>query len=101
MVRNVFERGVIVWGEIERADGQLKVRLRSLDVREAAGTKDWWQEYTLAPATLKTEGERIAREILVNARLVTFLRVKLDAYWPAGLYHFDNIWITEEPVEAE
>jgi len=97
MVKNVFEQGVVVWGEIHKEDTRMKLQLRSLDVREAAGTKDLWDERTIAAGQLTAESEKIARKIFVNSRPVTFLRVKLDAYWPPGLYYFDNIRITEEP----
>jgi len=97
MVKNVFERGVVVWGEIHKEDTRLRIQLRSLDVREAAGTKDMWDERTIPVDQLAAESENIARKIFVNARPVTFLRVKLDAYWPPGLYYFDNISVTEEP----
>lgn len=102
MVQNVFKRAVVVWGEIGRQDdGGLEVRLRSLDVRENAGTKDWWHTLKIAPRDLDTAGEPLAQAILVNARLVTFLRVKLDAYYPVGKYYFDNVCITEEPADKE
>lgn len=97
MVQNVFTRGVVTWGEIHQQNGKLKLQLRSLDVREAAGTKDMWEEHIIAPDQLISESKKLAKKIFINSRPVTFLRVKLDAYWPAGLYHFDNICITEEP----
>ena len=101
MVQNVFTRGVVVWGEIHQEAGKLRLQVRSLDVREAAGTKDMWDERVIAPDQLAAESGKLAEKIFVNARPVTFLRVKLDAYWPAGLYHFDNVSITEEPDHAE
>jgi len=100
IVRTRFGRGVVVWGEVAPQDAELKVRLRSLDVRPDATTKDWWNERTVKPDALEREAERIAADIVENARLVTFLRVKLDAYWPPGDYYFDNVWITEEPEDA-
>ena len=99
MVENEFDRGVVVWGEIVKEGPKLKLRLRSLDVRKDSPTKDWWHERIIDAGRLAAESDKIAQTILVNARLVTFLRVKLDAYWPAGLFYFDNVCITEEPEE--
>lgn len=97
LVQNRLGRGVIVWGDVQQNDQGLEVRLRSLDVREDAVTKDWWTKKTVKADELEEAAKALAREIVVNARPVVFLRVKLDAYWPAGRYFFDDVWITEEP----
>jgi len=99
IVRTRLGRGVVVWGEAVSDGGKVNVRLRSLDVRPDATTKDWWNERSVARSALEHECDRIARDIVENARLVTFLRVKLDAYWPPGEYYFDNVCITEEKSE--
>jgi hypothetical protein len=102
MVQNVFGRDVVVWGEIhQQEDGRIEIQLRSLDVRKDTGTKDWWSTRTIDPAKLVAESDKIANDIFVNAHPVTFLRVKLDAYWPPGNYYFDNVWITEEPEDEK
>ena len=98
VVYNLFKRATVVWGDIVKDGAAYKVRYRLLDVRhQTATTKDIWRTAKTSPDTLEKTSKEIVKGIIGNCRLVAFLRVKLDAYWPPGVYYFDNVWITEEP----
>ena len=100
VVHNLFGRAAVVWGNIVKKGAGYETRIRMLDVRHAtATTKDLWAPPLKTSLDgLETTSSEILKTILRNARLVAYLRVKLDAYWPPGTYYFDNVWITEEPA---
>ena len=94
--------GVACWGEVFRKDdGALEIRVRGMDCRRNTITKEYSSTFACAGvAGLPKVCVDMADRIFEKAYPVLGLRVKLDAYWPAGPYHFDNVWTTEEPLEG-
>jgi len=89
--------GVAIWGEVFPLDKGCKIYVCGMDVRPKTITKEWRESFDCKNlADLKETCRKIAGKIFHQAYPVRWLRVKLDAYWPPGLYHFDNVCITEE-----
>ena len=102
VVRAKLGRGVVVWGDIVQEGEELCAYLRGMDVRVAGTsgsvTKVWRKTWTFTPDDLKRTVADVANHVITQARAVTHLRVKLDAYWPVNQYHFDNVCLTKEPA---
>ena len=104
VVTSCLGRGFAVWGEIVQKGDILEVQIRSLDVRPGGtSTKDWPEARKWETSRKRFAGTArdVVAAVLENARVVTRLRVKLYAYWPAGNYYFDNITLTQEPASLE
>ena len=99
LMRKTYGRGQALWGQITRGkDGKLKLDLLGMDVRKETMTKFFHDEWKLGTALdVDALAERAATRIIELARPVRWLRVKLDCYWPATKYWFDNIRLTREP----
>ena len=104
VVRAKLGRGVVVWGDIVQEGENLCAYLRGMDVRVAGTsgsvTKVWRKSWTFAPEDLDKTVADVANHVITQARAVTHLRVKLDAYWPVNQYYFDNVYLTEEPLPS-
>ena len=103
VVRERLGRGVVVWGDVAQENGELNIRLRGMDVRtggtSGSMTKVWRASWKCTADQLSRKTEEIVTTVLEKARVVTHLRLDIDAYWPVGEYYFDNAWLTEEPAE--
>jgi len=99
-VRDRLGRGVVVWAEIFEHGKKLRIAVRGMDVRvsgtSGSVTKVWRKAWETSRGNLPKVAQEMADVVLEKARVVTHLRVKLDAYWPVNKYYFDNVWLTEE-----
>ena len=105
-VGETFRHSVTLWGtifsEAEGADksaGPFQVVVQSLDIRPQVVNRIL--ENRAYRVEKHSDFAKVAAEIqkdLGIKPLVKFLRVKLDVYWPAGKYYFDNVAITEEGI---
>jgi len=106
LIRRTRGRGVAVWGEIIEDEGKGKgtktLHMLGLNVRLDAWTSYWHKTWEYkGPGQERALAAELAAEIMRQVRPVRWLRVKLDCYWPAGKYYFDNISITEVPPEED
>jgi hypothetical protein len=90
--------GVCIWGRIFKEDGKLKVHAKAGDFRQKM-TRPFLDEVYELDALEKiplTCGKIVQSVLTRGVPVVKFLRVKVDAYWPAATYYFDNVTITED-----
>ncbi|NOZ22274.1 MAG: hypothetical protein GXP25_14435 [Planctomycetes bacterium] len=92
-----FGHAIIVYGEVLRGDGELGARASALDVRRKI-VKPLLKGFAFrsSKGSIQEIGAAIAKRIIGDKPAVKFLRIKLDCYWPRGLYYFDNVTLTEE-----
>jgi len=105
-VGETFRQSVTIWGavfsEAEGADkskGPFQIVVQSLDVHPDVVNRIL--ENRVYRVEKPEEFAKVAMQIqkdLTIKPIVKFLRVKLDVYWPAGKYYFDNIAVTEEGI---
>ncbi|MEW6356233.1 MAG: hypothetical protein AB1696_07915 [Planctomycetota bacterium] len=92
-----FGHAIIVYGEVLRGDGELGARASALDVRQKIVNPMMEQAaFRSSAGSVQEIGAAIAKRVIGEKPAVKFLRVKLDCYWPRGLYFFDNVTLTEE-----
>ncbi len=105
-VGETFRHSVTMWGAIfseadgaDKSAGPFQIVLQAYDVHPETVKRILEnQVYRVEkPSDLAKVAVQVQKDLTIKPT-VKFLRVKLDTYWPAGKYYFDNIAITEEGI---
>lgn len=92
-----FGHAIIVWGEVFQGEGGSGAEVQALDVRQkVVNPLLRRQKFLSEKGSVAELAGAIARRLVNDKPTVRFLKIKLDAYWPRGLYYFDNVTLTEE-----
>ena len=100
--RNNLGAGITVWGNVERNDdGDLDIHVKATDVRKKRILPFYEEEFeAVTPEDYPDMMKKVMAAIDRGSFVVKHLRIKIDAYWPAGIYYFDNMTLTEEGMHT-
>ena len=90
--------GLTLWGKVAREGDHYSVYVKAVDFRKKQTRPFLHEVYEVADmGRIPMACGKIVEALMDRGvPVVKYLRVKIDAYWPAGTYYFDNICLTEE-----